>query len=165
MSHFSFSLSHILTVFLSNFSDYTSQAEALCILCFALSRTHTKMAKWLSILLQLFTRLNDPCLLLLSCLSSFNVLDMHCINFALNQKLILWGLRRQAHKRALTRVASKWDGPIKCHAPNNLPLQPTTKEIFNLTLQLEFMPANPTQSFSFSLDTTLGNMSVVFSFV
>ena len=50
-------------------------------------------------------------------------------------------------------------------APNNLPLHPTTEDIFNPSLQLEFMPANPIQSISFSLDTTLVNMLVGFSSV
>ena len=59
----------------------------------------------------------------------------------------------------------KWGLTHTVLAPNNLPLQPTTEEIFNPTLQLEFMPANPAQSFSFSLDTTLVNMSAGFSYV
>ena len=62
---------------------------------------------------------NDPFLLLFSFLSSFSMLETPCISFALNQKLILWGLRRQAHKWTLTRVASKWAGHTRCHAPNS----------------------------------------------
>ena len=41
-----------------------------------------------------------------------------------------------------------WAGPW-CSAPNNLPLQPTTKEIFDPTLQLEFIPAKPTPDSTF----------------
>ena len=55
--------------------------------------------------------------------------------------------------------------PLGVMHPTISPSNPLWEEIFNPTLQLVFIPANLAQSFSFSLDTTLVNMSAGFSSV
>ena len=63
----------------------------------------------------------------------------------------------------MTNVCTRIQG---CHMhPTISPSSTPRKDIFNPSLQSEFMSANSTQSFSFSLDTTLVNKSAGFSFV
>ena len=176
MSPFSFSLSHTLTMFLSIFLDCTSQAKALSFLCFSLSETHTKMVEWLSVLLQLPIRPNGLCFLF----SSF--LFLQCVPHALHhfslievKPLPCFGHFSINERASLEDFWNKlinelWQMCVleskECHMHPTISLSNTLrKEIFNPSLQSKFMLANPTQSFSFSLNTTLVNMSAGFSSV
>ena len=186
MSPFSFSLSHTLTVFLSIFRT-TPPIEALSFLCFCFLWNSQPMAKKGS-RFQLCSQGRMAFVFLLFFFASFSVShtpkslpkengswlwntshyeksDLPCFgHFSINEK--------KKKKLALkTFGISSWISfdnacGLDPHgkASNNLPFQPITEEIFNRSLQSEFMPANPTQSFSFSLDTTLVNMSAGFFF-
>ena len=158
MSPFFCSLPHTLTVFLSISSDCNSWSSHFLYVLLSLELTpkNGRMA----LLLQLFPQGQ---MTLAFCFFLFSLACLtHLLNFALNRKLTLeaWG-----SKLINELWQGMWARPTQCFAPNNLPLQPTTEEIFNPSLQSEFMLANSAQSFSFTPETTLVNMLAGFSFV
>ena len=134
ISFFFFSLSHTLTLFLSISSHGLHLLELKALTCVSLT-----MAEWLS-LLQLSTQGRMASVFFPFVLFSFSAShtpetlpkEWHTnfgslasllikrsktypcmLSFALNQRADFVGLRRQAHKWALTRVASKWAGPTR----------------------------------------------------
>ena len=142
MFPFSFSISHSLTVFLSIFRTAPLGWSSLFSVFYSLSnsRTHTKIGRTALCASALHSRPNGLCFLSFL-LFSFSVShkEWHAdfgsfasllversqtfpcmLSFALNQRADFVGLRRQPHKWALTRVASKWAVPTRCLHPTSL---------------------------------------------
>ena len=132
MSLFSFSLSHTLTMFLSISSHGLHLLKLKVSLVFLSQRPNGSLAlalyfnsphkaEWPLLLSFLFLQRVQHTYSALHHFSLREVRPSHaCSALLQTKKLTLWGLRRQAHKWALTRVASKWVGPTRCQAPNIL---------------------------------------------